>query len=216
MTDNAGTVQTEYTYEPFGNTTVSGASNSSSYQYTGRENDGTGLYYYRARYYHPGLQRFISEDQLNAATVQIPTTALSPTLANTIKSLTRPPRSPVAGYSVCEIASGTFNPKDQSLAAFLSKGPAVLHPYAYAGNDPLLFIDPLGYDVMCGLCRLFSIVICPLSAEYGPPINIGCLVINSVVCAFCDPPPPPPPTKSSGGFSGGGGEGGGGGASGSW
>ncbi|MGH7345566.1 MAG: RHS repeat-associated core domain-containing protein, partial [Candidatus Rokuibacteriota bacterium] len=34
-------------------------------QFTGRENDGiAGLYYYRARYYHPGLQRFISEDPL--------------------------------------------------------------------------------------------------------------------------------------------------------
>lgn len=64
VTDNAGVVQTEYAYEPFGKTTVSGSSNSSSYQYTGRENDGTGIYYYRARYYHPGLQRFISEDPL--------------------------------------------------------------------------------------------------------------------------------------------------------
>jgi RHS repeat-associated protein len=64
VTDNNGAVQTEYTYEPFGRTTVSGASNSNSYQYTGRENDGTGLYYYRARYYHPELQRFISEDPI--------------------------------------------------------------------------------------------------------------------------------------------------------
>ena len=65
VTDNAGAVQTEYTYESFGKTTATGASNSNSYQYTGRENDGTGLYYYRARYYHPALQRFIGEDPLN-------------------------------------------------------------------------------------------------------------------------------------------------------
>jgi RHS repeat-associated protein len=64
VTDSTGVVQTEYTYEPFGKTTATGASNSNSYQYTGRENDGTGLYYYRARYYHPGLQRFISEDPI--------------------------------------------------------------------------------------------------------------------------------------------------------
>jgi RHS repeat-associated protein len=30
--------------------------------FTGRENDGTGLYFNRARYYNPSLQRFISED----------------------------------------------------------------------------------------------------------------------------------------------------------
>jgi len=34
------------------------------FRYTGRENDGTGLYYYRARYYHPGAKRFIAEDPI--------------------------------------------------------------------------------------------------------------------------------------------------------
>ena len=71
VTDNSGAVQTEYTYEPFGKTTVTGSSNSSSYQYTGRENDGTGLYYYRARFYHPQLQRFVGEDPLNIVSVQV-------------------------------------------------------------------------------------------------------------------------------------------------
>ncbi len=62
LTDSAGSVQTQYTYGPFGATTFTGAPSANPFQYTGRENDGTGLYYYRARYYHPGLQRFISED----------------------------------------------------------------------------------------------------------------------------------------------------------
>jgi RHS repeat-associated protein len=62
--DVTGTLQTEYTYEPFGRTTATGAASANSFQYTGRENDITGLYYYRARYYHPALQRFISEDPL--------------------------------------------------------------------------------------------------------------------------------------------------------
>ena len=35
------------------------------FQFAGRENDGlASLYYYRARYYHPTLQQFISEDPL--------------------------------------------------------------------------------------------------------------------------------------------------------
>jgi RHS repeat-associated protein len=62
VADNAGFVQTEYAYESFGRTTATGTLNSSSYQYTGRENDGTGLYYYRARFYNPELARFLSED----------------------------------------------------------------------------------------------------------------------------------------------------------
>lgn len=68
VADNAGVVQTEYTYESFGRATASGALNISSYQYTGRENDGTGLYYYRARYYDPQIQRFISEDPILSPT----------------------------------------------------------------------------------------------------------------------------------------------------
>ena len=36
----------------------------SSYKYTGREDDGTGLMYYRARYYQPRMQRFIAEDPI--------------------------------------------------------------------------------------------------------------------------------------------------------
>ncbi len=64
LADSSGTLQTHYTYEPFGKTTASGAASTNSFQFTGRENDGTGLYYYRARYYHPGIQRFASEDPI--------------------------------------------------------------------------------------------------------------------------------------------------------
>jgi RHS repeat-associated protein len=67
LTDAAGSVTTEYTYDPFGQTTVTGAANNHTNQYVGRENDGTGLYYYRARYYSPILQRFLSEDPLGFA-----------------------------------------------------------------------------------------------------------------------------------------------------
>jgi RHS repeat-associated protein len=62
LTDPSGAVKTSYSYEPFGKTTTTGEANANAQRYTGREDDGTGLYYYRARYYHPGLQRFISED----------------------------------------------------------------------------------------------------------------------------------------------------------
>ncbi len=62
--DNTGTLQTQYTYEPFGFASKTGAASTNSYKYTGREEDGTGLLYYRARYYHPRLQRFIAEDPI--------------------------------------------------------------------------------------------------------------------------------------------------------
>lgn len=62
--DGTGTLQTQYTYEPFGVTTQTGSASTSSYKYTGREDDGNGLMYYRARYYQPRLQRFVSEDPI--------------------------------------------------------------------------------------------------------------------------------------------------------
>jgi RHS repeat-associated protein len=62
IADASGTRQTHYTFEAFGATTTSGATSTNAQAFTGRENDGTGLYFYRARFYSPGLQRFISED----------------------------------------------------------------------------------------------------------------------------------------------------------
>jgi RHS repeat-associated protein len=64
LTDENGNVTTTYTYDPFGSVTISGEPTDNPFQYIGRENDGTGLYYYRARYYSPELQRFISEDPI--------------------------------------------------------------------------------------------------------------------------------------------------------
>jgi RHS repeat-associated protein len=72
LTDPTGALQSAYTYEAFGATTVTGTT-ANTYDYTGRESDGTGLKYYRARYFHPARQRFISEDPLrfNGADVNL-------------------------------------------------------------------------------------------------------------------------------------------------
>jgi RHS repeat-associated protein len=64
LTDETGASRTQYVYDSFGNVTISGEASDNPFQYTGRENDNTGLYYYRARYYLPELQRFISEDPI--------------------------------------------------------------------------------------------------------------------------------------------------------
>lgn len=64
LIDPAGTVATRYIYGPFGTTSQELGASTNPQQYTARENDGTGLYYYRTRYYHPALKRFISEDPI--------------------------------------------------------------------------------------------------------------------------------------------------------
>jgi RHS repeat-associated protein len=63
LTGPSGDTLTQYKYDAYGNVTITGGS-SNPYQYTGRENDGTGLYFYRARYYSPILGRFTSEDPI--------------------------------------------------------------------------------------------------------------------------------------------------------
>jgi RHS repeat-associated protein len=63
LTDPTGaTVTTSYAYDPYGNVTASGTASTNAFQFTGRENDGNGLYFYRGRYYNPNWGRFISED----------------------------------------------------------------------------------------------------------------------------------------------------------
>ena len=61
VTDASGNIDSSYKYGPFGTVQTTGSSTIPN-QFTGRENDGTGLYYYRARYFNPSLGRFISED----------------------------------------------------------------------------------------------------------------------------------------------------------
>ena len=45
LTDSAGLMQGEYTYEPFGKTTATGVASTNAFTYTGREDDGTELSY---------------------------------------------------------------------------------------------------------------------------------------------------------------------------
>ncbi len=64
LTDESGSTTAEYSYDPFGTPTLTGGSSANRTQFTGREWDGTGLQYSRARYYSPSIGRFISEDPI--------------------------------------------------------------------------------------------------------------------------------------------------------
>ncbi len=67
LAGSTGKAETTYTYDPFGNTTHEGTASENPFQYAGRENDGDGFYYNRARYYSPVATRFISQDPLGEA-----------------------------------------------------------------------------------------------------------------------------------------------------
>lgn len=60
---NGATIQSTV-YAPFGIAMSGGGSSPNRMRFTGREEDGSGLVYFRARYYDPSLSRFIAEDPL--------------------------------------------------------------------------------------------------------------------------------------------------------
>lgn len=66
LVSSSGSTTASFTYEPYGVATKTG-SDDTTFRYTGREDDGTGLLYYRARYVFPRTGRFISQDPLGIA-----------------------------------------------------------------------------------------------------------------------------------------------------
>jgi RHS repeat-associated protein len=66
-TADTSTVNGEYSYDPFGGTTLSGDDGGNPTRFTGREDDGSGLYYYRSRYYSTTTGQFLSRDPLGLA-----------------------------------------------------------------------------------------------------------------------------------------------------
>jgi RHS repeat-associated protein len=93
-------VHTVQRYDAWGG--VTDASQSiSTYSYTGREYDGTGLLYYRARYYYPELRRFIQRDPIGLADGINPYAYVG----NNPTNLTDP-------TGLVARASGTFNRND--------------------------------------------------------------------------------------------------------
>lgn len=63
LTRSTGVTSSTYTYAPYGESSVADLSRN-PFQFTGRENDGTGLYYCRARYYDPTRGRFAAQDPI--------------------------------------------------------------------------------------------------------------------------------------------------------
>jgi RHS repeat-associated protein len=62
LADGNGAIAASYTYDPYGATLIAGQGGSNLFQFTGRENEGNGLYAHRARYYSATFQRFLSLD----------------------------------------------------------------------------------------------------------------------------------------------------------
>ncbi len=60
-TDSTGASVGTQTYKPFGETRTSTGSFGTDKKFTGQRLDGTGLYFYNARYYDATLGRFVGD-----------------------------------------------------------------------------------------------------------------------------------------------------------
>jgi uncharacterized protein RhaS with RHS repeats len=133
--------------------------------FTGREHDvETGNYYYRARYYHPEIGRFLSPDPI-AQIMQIVSTRRRAEHVNE-----EIPGRSLSGRAVEEFLFtypiGEFlrkEPTSRALQASQYGLPIELNLYAYCGSNPANWIDPWGlisadHDKLCRLhyeiCKL--------------------------------------------------------------
>jgi RHS repeat-associated protein len=66
LTDSGGAAQDTYTYDPYGQTSVTG-SVVNPWRYTGAYQDSTGFYKMGMRYYSPGLMRWSQQDGVGPA-----------------------------------------------------------------------------------------------------------------------------------------------------
>ncbi|HYH05001.1 MAG TPA: RHS repeat-associated core domain-containing protein, partial [Bacillota bacterium] len=64
LSDANATLLLRTNYAPYGETITTQGNASVKYRFTGKEQDGTGLYYFGARYYDPMMGRFISVDPI--------------------------------------------------------------------------------------------------------------------------------------------------------
>jgi RHS repeat-associated protein len=62
LVNSSNSLQTQYTYEPFGNVTTTGSASSYPFLFGGMELDLSGLYHTQTRYYSPTFGRFLSAD----------------------------------------------------------------------------------------------------------------------------------------------------------
>lgn len=179
LTNQTGTVQASYNYEAFGKMTMTGTT-SNPFQYTGRENDGTGLYNYRARYYSPLQSRFLKEDRTGVTgETNLYTYAFNNPVVYIDPLGLRGQRGPTRPY---QLPSDEPNREDNPANLFknLNESAEILHPYelakrnadkyydvireknlygqesnaVYDKNGNLVDVYPAGVPVLCDRCTI--------------------------------------------------------------
>jgi RHS repeat-associated protein len=145
LTSSGGSVSQSYLYGPFGNL-LNSPTDSNPFQFTGRENDGSGLLYYRARYYNPVWGRFVSADPLSiGATGNMALRAGGEAAGASGRWGAAVPRRGLAADLAAGIPLSPRGAEETPLRGGQPQGRAwASNPYAYAGDNPVNATDPSG------------------------------------------------------------------------
>ncbi len=82
LANGAGNTVASYQYDVFGSIRTQSGSSPNEFKFTGEQVDSTGLQYLRARYFDPGIGRFVGQDPLPGSTVNPQTQNRYPYVAN--------------------------------------------------------------------------------------------------------------------------------------
>jgi RHS repeat-associated protein len=147
-TDSNHAVLSQQEYDPWGQVRSGGISQT-NVNYTGQRLDGTGLLYYHARLYDPGLGRFVSADSV------VPGSASGSMDGVALKLLTVDFHEPgfVSSLNGENQQGFWFQMSDeerqQAGSPWGPANPQALNRYSYVLNNPLRYVDPSGQTPRC-------------------------------------------------------------------
>ena len=154
LTDGTGTLVERYEYDAFGQPTLFAPDGTvrptsalaNRFLFTGREYDAeTRLYFYRNRYYHPGLGRFLQRDPLTWGPDD-PRIFAARNLENHLLWFVGLP-----GFSVDDSTLPLFSDVVSEHVVRTGGSVPTLHNlYPYVGNNPVTLVDPFGLYSLVG------------------------------------------------------------------
>ena len=155
-TDSTGNKASEQDFDPWGGVR-SGGVGQTTRNYTGQQLDSTGLLYYHARYYDPGLARFVSADSIvpGMAAAAGGFGAIGADSSASMKGLTVDYHesgfaAAASGENAMTLHKGFYfqlsnDDKQQVKSPDGPMNSQALNRYSYVMNNPLRYTDPSGH-----------------------------------------------------------------------
>lgn len=137
LTDSTGTVSDTYTYDAFGNLTHSTDLTVNPYRYCGEyQDETTGLYYFRARYYNSSTGTFITADSYSG-TLSDPVSLHKYLYANANPVMNSDPTGYFTLFEVSAVISIQSQLRETYDGAILTGFSAFMDAYLGGERDPL-------------------------------------------------------------------------------